>query len=173
ITPEEAESLRKSHRPAKASREKPVHVSGHPPHTVYSSRPNTTTHQEKLSVSAVPIIPSWSRCTTSQLRSSWLCRNLCSGNCSAKLKCSGMKHSATSPDSSATSAGCPTSFSIGLANISAGSITRQHAETHDDVAGDGHGGEFEVAEVAGKGLSDDEHGIGGDAADDGGAHHAP
>lgn len=46
-------------------------------------------------------------------------------------------------------------------------------EADDDVIGDGDGGELEVAEVAGEGLGDDEHGIGGDAAEDGGAHYVP
>lgn len=53
--------------------------------------------------------------------------------------------------------------------------TDQEAEVEadDDVGGNGHGGELEVAEVAGEGLGDDEHGVRRDAAEDGGAHHPP
>lgn len=46
-------------------------------------------------------------------------------------------------------------------------------EANDDSVGDGNGGELNFTEVTGEGLSDDVHGEGGDAAEDGGAHDEP
>ena len=40
-------------------------------------------------------------------------------------------------------------------------------EADDDGVCEGDGGELEVAEVAGEGLRDDDHAVGGDAAEDG------
>ena len=50
---------------------------------------------------------------------------------------------------------------------------KTEVEADDDVIGDGDGGELEVSEVAGEGLGDDKHGVGGDSAEDGWAHYVP
>lgn len=132
MTPDAVESLRKSQRPEKACIEKPVHVWGHPPQTVYHNNPKTITHQDKSNATAVPIKPSRKWYTKSQLMMtwntraqretqaitwalSWLCKNRCNGNINAKLKCCGMKYKVTRPDCSATSSGCPKSLRIGVA----------------------------------------------------------
>lgn len=59
--------------------------------------------------------------------------------------------------------------------ITASLITYQEAkiEADDDGVGNGDGSEFDLTEVAGEGLSYDIHGVGGDAAEDGGAHYLP
>jgi len=57
MTPEAKDSLKKSHKPTKASTEKPFHECGHPPKSVYTSIPKTESHQEKSIVRAIPTIP--------------------------------------------------------------------------------------------------------------------
>nr|GMC62368.1 hypothetical protein Iba_chr02cCG3220 [Ipomoea batatas] len=52
MIPEDMESLKKAQRSEKASMEKPVHVRGHPPETVYANSPTTISHQEKDSARA-------------------------------------------------------------------------------------------------------------------------
>ena len=46
-------------------------------------------------------------------------------------------------------------------------------EAGEDGAGEGDGGELEVAEVAGEGLHDDVEAVGGGAGEDGRPHHHP
>lgn len=46
-------------------------------------------------------------------------------------------------------------------------------EADDDIVGDGHCGEFEVAQMAGEGLGDDQHGVCCDAAEDGWTDDVP
>lgn len=53
--------------------------------------------------------------------------------------------------------------------------TYQEAKTEaaDDIDDNGNGSEFNVAEVASKGLSDDVHREAKEAAEDGGANYVP
>lgn len=47
------------------------------------------------------------------------------------------------------------------------------SEADDDGVGNGDGSEFNVSKVPGKGLGDDVHAVGSDAAEDGGTHDVP
>lgn len=68
-----------------------------------------------------------------------------------------------------------TSHSRSQSKITTSLITYQEAkiEADDDGVGNGDGSEFDLTEVAGEGLSYDIHGVGGDAAENGGAHYLP
>lgn len=132
MTPEAAESFMNSHRPPKASMEKPVHVSGQLPHAIYPKRQKIPTHHEKFRVNTVPIRPNCSFETKSQVTSrwttrhtaetmtmieflSWHCKNRWRGKRKTKEKCSGMNHIDTCPACTASSGGCPMSIRMGVA----------------------------------------------------------
>lgn len=150
ITPDAADSFKKSHKPANASMENPFHVSGHPPHATYPYISSAVTHQEKLSVSAVPINPKCNLDTKSQLTNrctmsatpdmaaltkffNWHCKNRWSGKRKAKEKCRGMNQMETVPAMTARSSGCPNQRRIGVAKkyIGRRRIPHKKSTIHD------------------------------------------
>nr|GMD96508.1 hypothetical protein DY000_00015351 [Ipomoea batatas] len=163
MTPEEQDNEKNSQSPENASIENPLHVSGHPPHTVYPNIPKNSSHHETSSATAAPTIP---------ISKTWLCKNRCTGNWNAKLKCSGMNHSDTIPDCSATSSGCPSAFRIGVAKTCR-TYKEAEIEADDDGVRNGDGGELHLAQMPGEGLGHDVHGERRHAAEDGGAHYVP
>ena len=50
---------------------------------------------------------------------------------------------------------------------------KAEVEADDDTGANGDGGELKIAEMVGEGLGDHKHGVGGYAAENGGADYVP